>query len=45
MDIGALDLDITSTSSAMKAFFKLLPDPLIPTDVTQEVLSVLSEFE
>ena len=29
MDIGALDVDITSTSSAVKDFFKLLPNPVV----------------
>ena len=28
VDNGALDVDITSTSSAVKDFFKLLPNPL-----------------
>jgi glucocorticoid receptor DNA-binding factor 1 len=41
LDLGSLDLDVTSTSSAMKAFFKMLPDPLIPDNITQEVLTVI----
>ena len=39
-DISSLDYDVTTISSALKAFFKLLPSPLFPDDSTQAVLSI-----
>ena len=40
LDISSLEYDVTTISSALKAFFKLLPSPLFPDDSTQAVLSI-----
>ena len=43
-DISSLDYDVTTISSALKAFFKLLPSPLFPDDSTQAVLSIFGTY-
>ena len=40
LDVAGLGLCETAISSTLKAFFKLLPDPLIPNSVASAILDI-----
>ena len=40
MDLEAMDLCVNAIASTLKAFFKLLPDPLIPNELLPELLEI-----
>ena len=44
MDVAALGLCETAISSTLKAFFKLLPHPLIPNGISTKVLDTSGEI-
>ena len=44
MDFSKLEFDVTTISSGLKAFFKLLPDPLISENIAQEILKALGRY-
>jgi len=44
LDIDSFDLNQTAISSTLKAFFKLLPDPLISNAIASQILVINCEL-
>ena len=43
LDISSLDYQESCISSSLKAFFKLLPEPLIPNETASQILAINCE--